>query len=60
VVTGAMDGTARLWNVSTGVQERILQEGTGGVTSVASSGRDVFVASEDGALRIHRVSLGMY
>jgi WD40 repeat protein len=60
VVTGAADGTARLWNVSTGVQERVLQDDTGPVTSVAFAGREVFAASEDGALRIHRVNLGMF
>ena len=60
LVTGGEDGTARLWNVSTGALERVLQEQPSPVRSVAFSGRDVLVAADNGALRIHRVELGQF
>lgn len=68
LVTGGEDGTARLWTVSTGALERVLQDLPLGrlqeqpypARSVAFSGRDVLVAAENGALRIHRVELGQF
>ena len=60
LLTGSEDGTERLWNVATGALERVLQELPAPVTSVAFSGRDVLIASDNGALRIHRVGLGMF
>ena len=58
MVTGGEDGTARLWNVSTGALERVLQEQPPPVTAVAFSGRDVFVSWKNGTVKVYRIRMG--
>lgn len=53
VTTASWDGTARIWEVVTGAEIRVLRGHTGGVRSVAFSadGTRVVTASKDGTAR---------
>jgi WD40 repeat protein/basic membrane lipoprotein Med (substrate-binding protein (PBP1-ABC) superfamily) len=60
IATSSADGTAKIWNASTGEENFTLPGHTGAVTSIAYSpaGKRVATASDDGTTKLWDVSTG--